>query len=112
MPALAFSFRIAAWPKRLFVLILFLNSLPLLAATTTVAFVDFDKSAVGGALETRLLANRDYQWVERSTIEQLIKEQKTQALFARVGVADRSAFGRILKADILILLRTKPGQAD
>ena len=76
------------------------------AATPQVAFLDFDASAVGGLLETRLIAKSQYRWIERASIDQVIQERQTQALFAPAGVSERATLGRTLKADVLVLLRT------
>ena len=82
------------------------------AATTRIAFIDFDKSAVGGALDARLLTKAKYQWVERTNIDQVVNEQRTQSLFSAAGVADRSSLGRTLRADVLVMLRSATGRAD
>lgn len=80
-------------------------------AATTAAFVDFDKSAVGQLLEARLLAKKANPWVERASLEQILREQKITSLFSAAGAADRSKLGRIVKADALVLLRTVTGGA-
>ena len=84
----------------------FLDAGVSLAATTQVAFLDFDASAVGGLLEARLIAKSQYRWVERASIDQVVRERQTQALFSPAGVAERATLGRTLKADVLVLLRT------
>ena len=76
------------------------------AATTQVAFLDFDASAVGGLLEARLIAKSQYRWVERANIDHVVRERQTQALFSPAGVSERATLGRTLKADVLVLLRT------
>lgn len=72
----------------------------------TAALIDLDKSAVAGLLESRLLTDDSVRWVERTEIDRVLKEQQLQSAFGASGVKERSSLGKLLKADLLILVRT------
>ncbi len=76
----------------------------------TAALVSVNKSAVGTLLEARLLANVPARWVERNQIERILGEQELQAAFGPRDAARRVRLGRLLKADVLVLLRTTPAR--
>jgi len=76
------------------------------AATPRCALVIADTSPVATLLEARLLGRRSESWLERSAIEQVLAEQQLQAAFGAGGGEDRMALGQLLKADVLVLLRT------
>jgi hypothetical protein len=78
---------------------------PPTAKAATAALVDFDGSTLGKALEARLLQKPGIHWVERTEIDKVLQEQKLQALFSAEGIGDRSALGRLIHADVLVLLR-------
>jgi hypothetical protein len=44
--------------------------------------------------------------VERANVDAVLKEQKLQALFGPQGVGERVKLGQLLKADLLVLVRT------
>jgi hypothetical protein len=73
-------------------------------AGTTAALVDADKSPLGTLLEAALLTGSKLTWVERNQIDKIVAEQQLQVAFSPEGIAARSSLGRLLKADVLILL--------
>ncbi|PHS08062.1 MAG: hypothetical protein COA78_13065 [Blastopirellula sp.] len=77
------------------------------------AFIDIEKSPLGGLLEAELIVRDDTEWLERSEIDKILAEKKLQSLFAADAGEARMSLGQILKADILIILRseTKDGQS-
>lgn len=77
-------------------------------AAPTCALIDFDRSPLAAVLEAKLLANVDVTWLERNAIDEVVKEQELQALFTPEGGAARAALGKLLKADVLILVRDAP----
>ena len=52
-----------------------------------------------------LLASGKASWVERNEIDRILKEQELQAAFGAANARDRLALGKLLKADVLVLLR-------
>jgi hypothetical protein len=79
------------------------------------AFIDFSDTALGKPLEAKLLSDPRFQWVERTEIERVLEERRTQALFSPEGLAARRALGRLVKAEVLILLRstdTEPARLE
>ena len=76
------------------------------SARTTAALLALDRSPVGVFLETELLQQTDTTWVERTEIGKVLDEQKLQALFAPESVGERVKFGKLLKADLLVLVRS------
>lgn len=73
----------------------------------TVAFVDVDRSSQGALLEARLLSHDAARWLERTEIDQVLREQKLESLFNPGAAAGRCSLGKLLKADLLILLRRR-----
>ena len=69
------------------------------------ALLDFDKLDRVALLEAKLIGNSASTWVERTAVEEVLKEQKLQALFAANGVGERAKLGKLLKADLLVLAR-------
>jgi len=69
------------------------------------ALLDPDKIDRVGLLEAKLLADPATKWVERNAIEKVLKEQQVQALFSGGGVGERAKLGRLLKADVLVMVR-------
>ena len=53
------------------------------------ALVDPEATPRAALLEARLLAAPGIQWVERTNIEAVLREQQLQAAFGPQGVADR-----------------------
>jgi hypothetical protein len=75
------------------------------------ALVDASQHPATTILEARLLEDKQATWVERTQIERVLREQTLKAAFGAGNVRERSSIGRLLKADVLILLRTVPGPA-
>src|SRR6185437_3390792 len=75
------------------------------------AFIDADKSSLGALLEAQLFAQGRAQWVERDRIDNVLKEQLLQAVFSPTAIGERSKLGRLLQADVLIILRKGPVKA-
>ncbi|PHS11625.1 MAG: hypothetical protein COA78_09310 [Blastopirellula sp.] len=71
------------------------------------AFIDIEKSPLGGLLEAELIVRDDTEWLERSEIDKILAEKKLQSLFAADAGEARMSLGQILKADILIILRSE-----
>jgi hypothetical protein len=69
------------------------------------ALVDTTKSPIATLLEARLLAIEGSTWVERTEIDRLLAEQELQGAFAADASKKRAALGKLLKADVLVLLR-------
>lgn len=70
------------------------------------AFVTVEKSPLAAILESKLLERDSQTWLERSEIDQILAEQELQAAFGATEGANRMALGKLLKADILILMQT------
>src|SRR5689334_21070832 len=82
----------------------------LLPATTHVAgpvcaLLDPEKVPQAALLEAKLLADTGATWVERAEIDKVLREQKLQAAFGPQGVGERVRLGKILKADLLVIVR-------
>lgn len=75
------------------------------APLPTAAFVDLSQSTLVALLEARLLADASATWVERTAIDKLLKEQTLQAAFGPQGGPKRIQLGKLLKADMLVLVR-------
>ncbi|MCU0982697.1 MAG: hypothetical protein MUF25_26350 [Pirellulaceae bacterium] len=60
---------------------------------------------MGGLVERRMLQNPDADWLERAEIETVLRERELQSLMSPEACGERAAIGRLLKADMLILLR-------
>jgi hypothetical protein len=69
------------------------------------ALLDPDRAPRVALLEAKLLADPSATWVERSAIAKILKEQTLQAAFGPQGGADRVRLGKLLKADLLVLVR-------
>ena len=69
------------------------------------ALLDPDKLDRVAILEAKLSADPTAVWVERKAIEQVLKEQQVQTLFSANGVGQRAKLGRLLKADVLVMIR-------
>lgn len=71
----------------------------------TAAFLELEGSPLTGLLEGRLLENPRVVWLERNAIEEIQREQKLQGLAEAAATRRRVAIGKLLKADLLVLLR-------
>jgi hypothetical protein len=71
----------------------------------TAAFLDLDGSPLAGLLEQRLLEDRRAIWLERNAIEAIQRERNLEGLMDAAAGGRRAAIGRLLKADLLVLLR-------
>ncbi len=79
----------------------------------TAAFVDLDRSPIGPLLDERLLANLAAMWLERNAIDAVLTEQRLAHLTKASAGRRRVALGQLLKANVLVLLRTeKVGEED
>ncbi len=75
------------------------------AAAPTCALLDPEKAPRVALLEAKLLADSSATWVERAGVDKVLQEQKLQALFSPQGVGERVKLGKLLKADVLVLVR-------
>jgi hypothetical protein len=75
------------------------------AAGPTCALLDPEKTPRAALLEAKLLAEPGAAWVERADIDKVLREQKLQAAFGPQGVAERVKLGKLLKADLLVMVR-------
>src|SRR5579859_6390904 len=74
-------------------------------ADTACALLDPEKVPQAALLEAKLLATPNTTWVERASIDKVLQEQKLQALFSPQGLSERVKLGRLLKADLLVMVR-------
>ena len=82
------------------------------SAATQCAFIAQKQSPVVELAEAMLLGVADAEWLERSEIDKVLAEQKLQTLFAPEATGSRSALGKILKADLIVVVRTAEAQVD
>ena len=59
-------------------------------------------------LEISLGSVENVVLLDRTTVDQVLKEQQLQAMFAPAATAQRAALGQLLKADLLVMLRKQP----
>ena len=59
-----------------------------------------------GLLEAGLMENIPASWVERNEIEKVLTEPELQAAFGADAPQRRTALGKILRADLLVLVRS------
>ena len=71
----------------------------------TTAFLDLDGSPLARLLEQRLLVSTPAAWLERNRLDELLREQKLQGLVDAAATRRRVSIGKLLKADLLVLLR-------
>ena len=62
-------------------------------------------SPLQSLLEAGLLESKKASWLERDQIEAVLKEQSLQAAFGADATSKRTAIGKLLKADLLVLMR-------
>jgi hypothetical protein len=79
------------------------------AAGPTCALLDPEKAPRAALLEAKLLAEPNATWVERANIDKILAEQKLQAAFGPQGVGERVRLGKLLKADLLVMIRPVKG---
>jgi len=70
------------------------------------ALIDVHKSPLAALVEAKLLDDSRRTWVERSEIDKVLAEQQLQAAFGADAGPSRAALGKVLKADVLVFLRT------
>jgi hypothetical protein len=90
---------------RLAILVLLLAPAVSPAAGPTCALLDPEKSPRAALLAGKLLEDSSASWVERAEIDKVLKEQKLQAAFGPQGVGERVKLGKLLKADVLVMVR-------
>ena len=73
----------------------------------TAALIDFDRTPLGALLQAKLFEKTSLTWLEREAIGRILKEKELQTCFGADGVTQRTTLGRLLKADLLILLRMR-----
>jgi hypothetical protein len=59
-------------------------------------------------VEAELLKLDDVAWLERAEIHRILKEQELSLLFGAKAVSGRISVGRLLKADLLVMLEVAP----
>ncbi len=75
------------------------------AAAPVCALLDPEKAPQAALLEAKLLADPAATWVERANVDAVLKEQKLQRMFSPQGVGDRVKLGKLLKAELLVMVR-------
>ena len=84
----------------------------MLAAETRVAVIASraaDVEKLVPLVELRLAKNKEIALLEREKIEEILREQELGALLTAEGTAQRIALGKLLKADLLIVLQGEEG---
>ncbi len=71
----------------------------------TAALIDVDTSPLGILVQNELLKNESVNWLERNEIGKIIREQELASLFGPGTGRTRIQLGRLLKADLLVLIR-------
>ncbi len=74
------------------------------------ALVTATPSPTATLLEAALLETGSAEWLERGEIDRILAEQKLDAAFAARAAKSRVALGRLLKADLLVLVRIQPAE--
>lgn len=85
---------------------------PDLNAVSTGAIVDLSRNPVGALFEAKVLASRKLIWVERAHVDMVVRELELQALFSPDGGSKRAGLGKLLKADLLVILRENHNPDD
>lgn len=65
---------------------------------------------VADLLEMRLAADEAFTLVDRANLKAVLTEQTLSAAFSAEGVGARVKLGRLIKADLLVLLRERKGE--
>ncbi|MGD0463709.1 MAG: tetratricopeptide repeat protein [Tepidisphaeraceae bacterium] len=95
----------------LLVILFISTALTQMASATRVAILadpNTDAGRVAVLIEANLSNFPNISLVERSQLEQVINEQELQDCFAPEAVSQRAALGKLVHADILVLLRSRP----
>lgn len=71
----------------------------------TAAVIDRSGAPAGTLFETKMLQDARLKWVERAALDQVFAEQNLQAIFSPDGVASRAALGKLIKADVIAVVR-------
>src|SRR5262249_25038705 len=77
-----------------------------LPAISTGAVIDFSGLPAGALFEAKTLADNKLTWVERAQVDKVLAEFEMQALFSPEGGNRRAGLGKLLKADLLVWLRS------
>ncbi|MBN9521195.1 hypothetical protein J0H58_22190 [bacterium] len=85
---------------------------PPAAGRPTCALLDPTNDPRAALLEAKALPAADATWVERAGIDRVLAEQKLQALFGPQGIGDRVRLGKLLKADLLVMVRPAAGVGE
>ena len=75
------------------------------------AVIDADRTTIGTLVEAKLLESKSARWLERAEIDRVLREQELGALFQADSTNLRAQFGKLLKADVLILMRASRNTA-
>jgi hypothetical protein len=75
------------------------------AARPTAALLDLNPSPISPLVEAKLLAMPQAAWIERAEIRKLVNERELVQVLGAEAVSRRAALGRLLKAQILVILR-------
>jgi hypothetical protein len=70
------------------------------------AVVDLSRTPAGALFEAKVLANARLTWVERAQVDKVVGELELQAVFSPEGGRGRVGLGKLLKANLLVMLRT------
>lgn len=71
----------------------------------TGAVIDLSQTPAGALFEAKVLAEPKLTWLERSHIDKVVRELEVQALFSAEAPEKRARLGKLLKADVLVMLR-------
>lgn len=78
----------------------------------TAALISSDDNVTISLFEARLLAGDEAKWLERNEIKRLLEEQKLDAIFGSAGGKERLALGKLMKADVLVMIRRMPSSQE
>jgi|GEM_PF-2560170 len=75
------------------------------AADPVCALLDPEKAPRSALLEAKLIGDPGATWVERADIDKILQEQKLQTAFSPQGIGEPVKLGKLLKADLLVMVR-------
>ena len=75
------------------------------------AVIDADRTTIGTLVEAKLLDDENARWLERTAIDRVLREQELGALFQADSTSRRVQLGKMLQADVLILMRESQNTA-